>query len=119
MSDHHLKIWPAEQDAITDGRKRFEVRSTADRVFSVGDVLHLHRWDPCSRAYLRHPDACLTDAGRGTQDERKSLTVTCRVTYILPGGKFGLPQGLCVMGIADAASPPAHPQAPVGQGRST
>lgn len=51
MTEHTLKLWPAYFDAVADGRKRFEVRSTRDRTFAVGDVLVLREWDPQTEAY--------------------------------------------------------------------
>lgn len=38
---HDLKTWPEDFDAIAEGRKRHEVRSTADRKFAVDDDLRL------------------------------------------------------------------------------
>jgi ASC-1-like (ASCH) protein len=52
MSEHTLKLWPQYFDAVADGRKRFEVRSTRDRTFAVGDVLVLREWDPKTEKIL-------------------------------------------------------------------
>lgn len=97
---HHLKIWPHEQDAIERGEKTFEVRRDDDRDFAVGDVLHLHRWDPsrsysaCGHgAYIMHPN------GPTVLREEESYTVVRRVTYVMRGGQFGLPPGICVMSL--------------------
>lgn len=51
MTEHILKTRPAYFDAVADGRKRFEVRSTKDRTFAVGDVLVLREWDPNGDTY--------------------------------------------------------------------
>lgn len=79
---HELKTWPSEFGAVLDGRKRFEFRRN-DRDFAVGDHLHLDKWDPAggAGAYVYPHD-----------------TLICEVTYILEG-KFGVPEGFCVMGI--------------------
>lgn len=45
MSTHDLKTWPGPYAAVLTGRKPYEVRID-DRGFAVGDVLHLHRFDP-------------------------------------------------------------------------
>ena len=52
MTSHTLKTWPVYFDAVADGRKRFEVRSTKDSTFAVGDVLVLREWDPQTETYL-------------------------------------------------------------------
>jgi len=44
-----LKCWPENFDAIVEGRKKAEIRDTADRDFRVGDLLELVRWDPQRR----------------------------------------------------------------------
>ena len=86
MRKHELKCWPEPFAALSDGRKRFEVRQD-DRGFAVGDVLVLHEWDPTERDFIRDSD-------------RKRLAPLCmRVTYILYGGRFGLPENMCVMSL--------------------
>lgn len=85
MNTHELKTWPGPFTAIARGEKHHEIRK-ADRPFAVGDVLHLREWDPHAETY----------SGR-------SLHRT--VTYLTPGGQWGLPDGLCVMSLGWAASP--------------
>lgn len=79
MRVHELKCWQAEFDALRAGTKKHEVRLD-DRDFAVGDVLHLREWDP---ARAQH-------TGRALH---------LRVTYVSPGGDWGLPRGLCVMSV--------------------
>lgn len=50
MAEHELKSWPKYFDAIMDGTKRFELRK-CDRLFLVGDMLRLRRWDPDTECY--------------------------------------------------------------------
>ena len=92
MAEHRLKCWPSEFSAIERGDKHFEVRVNLDRDFSIGDTLVLEKWDPAmnqhSGGYVNAPGMMMTPA---------SLRVL--VTYILHGGRFGLPEGLCVMSI--------------------
>ena len=77
--NHELKTWPEFFQAILDGRKKHEIRQ-ADRPFAVGDTLHLREWDPETHIY----------SGR-------DLKVT--VTYITPGGQWGVAPDMCVMSI--------------------
>ena len=77
-TDHELKTWPEYFEAVWDGRKAFEIRKN-DRNFQVGDWLILREWGP------------ITDySGR---------EIYAEVTYVLPGGKFGIEPGLCVLSI--------------------
>lgn len=81
---HELKTWPEPFAALVDGRKRFEVRQD-DRGYMVGDLLLLREWDPT-------PMVTLPYSGRA---------LLAPVVYIVHGGRFGLPSGLCVMGLGD------------------
>lgn len=78
MKRHLLKTWPHSWDATYEGRKPFEYRFD-DRDYEVGDHLVLLRWDPSTEKYT----------GRG---------LVLQVTYMLRG-RFGVPDGYCVMGI--------------------
>lgn len=82
-----LKTWPEYWDAVADGRKSFEVRK-ADRPYRVGAVLFLQRWEP--------------DRGDFTYDETgHPKTIARRITYVLPGGQFGIDPDYVVMGVAN------------------
>ena len=76
---HELKTWPDSFRAILTGVKRYEVRP-ADRGFEVDDLLWLREYIPEDARYT----------GRA---------MMVRVSYMTPPGKFGVPEGLCVMGI--------------------
>ena len=93
---HELKTWPEPFVAILDGRKRFEIRRD-DRGFAVGDVLNLQEWDPSavntSLSYLLG-----TEPARGDYTGRECFVT---VTYLVPGGRWGMPDDLCVMGISE------------------
>ena len=78
MTEHELKIWPKQYDAIADGRKTFELRKD-DRGFAVGDVLYLRDYYPDIAKY----------SGRW---------IRVVVTYILKDFQ-GLQEGYVVMGI--------------------
>ena len=82
---HTLKIFPDFWDAVTRGDKTFEVRRD-DRGFSVGDTLELIR------------------IGELTADRRR---LTCAITYILPGGQYGIEPGYVVLGLRTAVGPKA------------
>src|SRR5215213_7088823 len=76
---HALKIWPAEFEAVVDGRKRFEWRKD-DRSFAVGDMLRLLEWDPVFEGFT-------------------GAWCTVVVTYVLRD-QFGVPPGFCVMSLS-------------------
>jgi hypothetical protein len=76
---HDLKSWPEFFDPVIKEKKHFEVRKN-DRNFKVGDILRLQEWNPEQGIYT----------GRFTTRE---------VTYILPGGKFGIDKDYIVMSI--------------------
>ena len=88
MRVHELKTWPEPFEAIRSGRKLFELRAD-DRGFAVGDVLKLYEWDP-------------SPAGEGFAKTVKGYTgrgLRAEVTYVLHGGRFGLPEGMCIMSL--------------------
>lgn len=80
MTTHVLKTWPEYYREIVACRKTFEIRADDRGGFLVGDVLDLHEYQPVSRRYT----------GR-----------SCRrvVTYVLPGGQFGLAGGYVCMAL--------------------
>lgn len=77
---HVLKCHPGPFQAMKLGLKGFEFRED-DRGYQVGDVLRLHEFDP------------MTEAGF-TGDVIQRV-----VTYRLPGGAFGVPEGFCVLSV--------------------
>ena len=79
MKRHVLKAWPEFFDAISEGRKTFEIRKN-DRDFSVGDILELRRYEPTTEHYS------------GEILERQ-------ITYMITGGKFGIEDGYAVLAI--------------------
>lgn len=80
-----MKTWPEPFQALWDGLKPYEIRDD-DRGYMVGDLLELREWDPA-------PDA--HSAQRGFTLRQIEATVT----YKTPGGVWGLPHGLCVLGL--------------------
>lgn len=82
MRTHRLKTWPAFYQAIIDGTKTFEVRED-DRGYAVGDTLELCEWEPSGH-------------GMGSYTNREAR---CTVTYVMPGGRFGIDPNTVVMGI--------------------
>jgi len=81
---HYLKTWPNFFYAILYKFKGFEVRKN-DRDFGVGDNLILQEFDP------------LFEGGNVGHFTGREIAVV--VTSILHGGKFGIEEGFCVMGI--------------------
>lgn len=89
---HELKTWPEYFRLITSGEKTFEVRKL-DRFFNVGDTLLLQEWSPVQ----------WQDNGgySGNEIEKK-------VTYVMNGGKWGIPEGICIMGLTDEQPIPVN-----------
>ncbi|RSK50998.1 ASCH/PUA domain-containing protein [Hymenobacter rigui] len=85
---HELKIWPTCFSAVAAGSKPFDVRLN-DRDFQLGDALLLREYEPESEQYT----------GR---------TLERWVSYLMPGGTFGVEQGWCVLGFSE------HPPLPAG-----
>lgn len=78
---HELKILPEYFEDVLDGIKTFEIRKN-DRNYKVGDKLLLREFKS------------LKYAGRYTGRE-----MTVEVVYMLNGGKYGLEEGYCILGI--------------------
>lgn len=78
MAEHLLKTAPGPFLAVMEKRKRYEIRVN-DRGFLVGDTLRLAEWFPT------------------TGFSGRELVVD--VTYMTPGGFWGLPGHLCVMSV--------------------
>lgn len=88
---HCVKCWVGVFDDVRSGRKSFEYRLN-DRDYQVGDVLVLQEYNP-------------------EYDSLSGRVHEVRVTYLLPGGKFGVPEKYCVMGIEPRMGQPRceHP----------
>lgn len=74
-----MKTWPEPFQAVWDESKPYEVRKD-DRAYAVGDLLFLREWSQTTGIY----------SGRA---------ILARVSYMTPGGEWGLPPGLCVLGL--------------------
>ena len=85
---HEIKCWPEPFAAVLAGTKRYEIRKD-DRGYAVGDEMVLKEWEP-------HSDVRNDE---GTYGYNTGRTLTVRVTYLTPGGAWGLPADLCVMSI--------------------
>jgi len=59
MKVHELKCWSAYFIAISEGRKRFEIRVN-DRDFQEGDLLLLKEWDLAGEMLSERPRATYT-----------------------------------------------------------
>lgn len=76
---HVVKCWKAVFPDVKSGRKPFEYRLN-DRDYQVGDCLIQQEYDP--------------DLGT-VSDE----AVSQRVTYLLPGGQYGIPEKYCILAV--------------------
>lgn len=88
MREHDLKCSPEPFRAVREGRKRHETRHN-DRGYQVGDVLVLREWVPNFRV-----DRPLPAGGQYTGEVERRV-----VTYVTPGGEWGIPDHLCVMSL--------------------
>lgn len=81
MATHELKTWPEPFNAVWRGVKPYEVRRN-DRDYRVGDTVILREW--------------LLEGHFYTHRE-----IQGRITYLTPGGEWGLPDDLCVFALGD------------------
>lgn len=92
---HFLKIWQGSFEAIASGAKTHEVRR-ADRDFKVGDQLILREFIPEVDQQTGQPR--VNDQGE-TIDQYTKRNLYRKITYITPGGSWGLPNEVCVLSI--------------------
>lgn len=90
---HDLKTWPEFFEEVISGRKVHEIREN-DRDFRVGDALLLREYKP--------PPAGPFGGVAGDFTGRYTVRL---VTYVTPGGKWRLPDNICVMSIAPHPEP--------------
>lgn len=86
LRTHELPIWPACFAAVSAGIKPFDVREN-DQDFQVGDALLLCELNPDTHEYT-------------------GQTIVRWVSYVLPGGEFGVAPGWCVLGLGVMAPLP-------------
>jgi len=84
---HELQLWTPCFTAVAAGTKPFDVREN-DHDFQVGDALLIREYDPDTSSY----------SGR---------TLLRWVSYVMPGGAFGVEDGWCVLGLGNVAPLPA------------
>ncbi len=90
---HYLKTWPEFFQAILSGDKTFEFRSD-DRGFMLGDRLALEHYDPGRMRGSGRQGDYIRVGSFGSPE-----TIFARVTYIIHGGRMGIPERFCVMAI--------------------
>ena len=92
---HVLKTHPRHLDAVARGDKTFEVRRD-DRGYQVGDTLILRAYTPHERnawCGVKAKDCQFTSHHHEERD------VVAEVTYVLPGGQYGIDPDVVVLGI--------------------
>ena len=94
---HDLKTWPEPFAAVRTLLKPWELRRN-DRDYQVGDLLRLHEWDPA------------TEEASGEMEVR-------RVTWMLNGPAFGLPEGYCIMSMEPIDTRPREAELEAEMGR--
>ncbi len=80
MKTHRLKCHPSVFRSIAAKVKTWDFRKN-DRDYDVGDVLVLREYDP------------------GPCGDYSGSVIETTVTYIMHGGRFGIPEGYCIMSI--------------------
>lgn len=103
---HKLKCWPEYFDAIGSGLKTFDVRRD-DRHFQVNHFVELHEFKPCQdcggtgiapgREPILSQSYCLVC--RGMKGRFTGRIFTTGISYVLPGGQFGIAPGYCVLAL--------------------
>lgn len=78
MTRHSLKAWMPYFQDILDGKKTFEFRKN-DCNYSVGDEVILREYD-------------------SEKDEFTDRQIFGKITYLIAGSSFGIPEGYCVFG---------------------
>jgi hypothetical protein len=105
MKTHELKTWPEYFSAVWHGLKNFEVREN-DRNFLVGETLELKEFKPCSfcdgtgnrlRGAMVDNEKC--HVCYGDKGKYTGRIIFAEITYLLEGGRFGIQEGYCVMGL--------------------
>jgi phosphoribosyl-ATP pyrophosphohydrolase len=88
MKTHELKILPQYFNDIQDGSKTFEIRKN-DRGFEVGDKIILKEFERGADNFI---DVRIKTGYTGNE-------TTKEISYILKGGKYGLEEGYCILGL--------------------
>ena len=81
MKIHKIKIHLPYFSVVGAGTKRYELRKN-DRDYHVGDKLVLCEFNPDTKEY----------SGREIEAD---------IIYMTPGGIFGLPDDMCILGLGD------------------
>ena len=82
--EHRVKCWPDYFKCIVEGTKTFDLRVN-DRGYKVGDLITFMEWNPNAETYTR--GSCLRE-----------------ISYVLPGGQFGLLAGWVALGLTEPES---------------
>jgi hypothetical protein len=91
---HELKTWGDAFDPLWNGEKGFEFRKN-DRGFKVGASLLLKEWNPVTEE-MKNGEHSPKD-GIYPNGYYTGRVILADVLYILPAGKYGVPEGYCVM----------------------
>ena len=92
MTQHRIKCWPEQFQALADGRKHHEVRRN-DRNYQVGDTLILEEF------ILDDPDRVDVGGRLINLGHYTGRRLHREVTWVTQAGTFGLPADVCVMSL--------------------
>ena len=90
MREHKIKVNAAYWEPILEGDKNFEVRRD-DRGYQKGDILVLQKWDNENSRYFFD----------GYSISSPIIELRREITFILPGGQWGIEPGHVVMGLRE------------------
>lgn len=110
MRIHVLKCWPESFSALHAGTKTYEVRKD-DRGYMVGDILRLREWEPGPGAYHINGEGWFGSSRYTVEEGYTGRSAYYRVSYMTPGGRWGLPEGVCVLGVVPCEEPKESPDA--------
>lgn len=95
--DRKLKAWPCEFEAIAAGLKRAEYRREDGPRFEVNETILLEEWRP-RRTGLGSGKAVSMPPG-GLKGRRTGRTIRVRVSHVLRGPEWGVPDGMVILSI--------------------
>lgn len=95
---HLLKTLPRYWEALDRGDKTFEVRRD-DRAYTEGDTLILRRYEPTPHRVTDNWCGARQGLCPWESHHHEDEDLYYEITYVLPGGKFGIDPDYVVLGL--------------------